>query len=125
MLDIHYIKNHKEEVIKRLEQRGFSPAVDHVTSLLREGETLNKTIAVLEKIYTLLKEKTKEVQAHTAAGASQTAVQVKEKVRELKKEQQKLETTLEHSKKAVETYLLALPNLPHQEVPIGKGDADK
>lgn len=119
MLDIKYIRDHSEEVIKRLKTRGFD-AQSTIEQLLdfdaekRKAETDQQTY---------------RSQANTAAKSigklianKQDPAEAKNEVKQLKQQIQELETVISNSSKAQQELLLSIPNLPYAECPIGSDE---
>ncbi|MFA5062044.1 MAG: serine--tRNA ligase [Patescibacteria group bacterium] len=110
MLDIRFIKEHKEEVKKNCANRNVKIDID---KLLQLDETRRKILKQVEDLRALRNAKSK---------GKPTAEEIK-KMREVGEEIKNLETELEKAVTAYQNLLLAVPNLTHPDSPIG-GEGD-
>jgi len=119
MLDLKYVRNHSDEVRKKIEQRGSKVDWDNFLELdaswrelLRKVENLRyqKNI-VSEKIAQLKKEK-------------KDASQEIENMRALSQQIKELDNRLQDKDAALKETMLMLPNIPHSSVVIGKSSED-
>ncbi len=123
MLQVNFIRENKEEVIKGLKLRNWDDTqiVDQVIQLddtrkrvqfdldntLAESNTLSKQIGELFK-----------------QGKAQEASQLKEQTTDLKETTKKLQDSLKETKNQLDQLLYQIPNVPHELVKPGKSDED-
>lgn len=110
MLDIRFIKEHKEEVKKNCANRNVKVDID---KLLQLDETRRKILKQVEDLRALRNAKSK---------GKPTAEEIK-KMRGVGEEIKNLEAELEKAVTAYQELLLAVPNLTHPDSPIG-GEGD-
>ncbi len=119
MLEARYIREHLEEVKTRLASRGQNLSLDRFVAIdaerrmaLREWESLRAT----------QKRVSDEVSQKKRDGQDVTDL-----VAEMKKVSQELKALddiVQEKEKALQEFLLLIPNLPHSSVPIGKDSSD-
>ena len=119
MLEAKYIREHLDEVRERLALRGEAVNLDQF--LLIDGER-RKTIQEWERLRALQKKVSDEVSRKKKDGEDAS-----ELIKEMKKVSQELkglDTIIEEKEKALQDFLLVVPNLPHPSVPAGKDSSD-
>ncbi|MBM4128587.1 MAG: serine--tRNA ligase, partial [Nitrospira sp.] len=119
MLDPRFVREHPEKVIKSLEHRGYDKGViesflkiEERRALLLEVERLRQERNELSEKIALLKQKGADVSSE-ATRAKTVSDSIKLKEERLKK--------LDDETKA---FLLTIPNIPHESVPIGKDETE-
>jgi len=119
MLDIKLLRNNFEEVEKALADRNedfdlslFKVLDDKRRALLGEVEVKKAEQNKVSKLIPQMKK----------AGEDTTAVMAE--MKELAAEIKDLDTQVAEADKALNDYMLTLPNIPHPSVPKGKTDAD-
>ena len=123
MLQVAFIRDHKEEVITKLKKRNIDPTtmVNEVISLdeaRRSLQTkLDNTKAESNKL-------SKEIGMLFKSGEAQKANLLKEKTTQLKEETKDLEQELNLKTDALKEVLYKIPNVPHTSVPNGNSDED-
>ncbi|MCF8218997.1 MAG: serine--tRNA ligase [Bacteroidales bacterium] len=123
MLQIQYLRDHKDEIIKRLAVKNFKDTaiIDQVLELdqqRRETQRqLDDTLAESKKsakaIGQLMKENKKD-----------EADKAKEKTTELKQKSKELQERLNDITNKQQKLLLDIPNVPHESVPAGNSEDD-
>ena len=119
MLEAKYIRDHLEEVRERLARRG--QAVNLEEFVRTDGER-RKTIQEWENRRALQKKVSDDVSRRKREGKD-----VSELIAESKKLSEELKTLndlVEKTEKALQDFLLIVPNLPHPSVPSGKDSSD-
>lgn len=119
MLDLKRIREHTEEIERRLQSRDASISLAHFRELdkrrrniIREVEGLkNKRNKVSEEIGKLRRE------GETADGKVTEMREVSARIKELDK-------ALKETQAGLEEILMNLPNTPHESVPMGETDDD-
>lgn len=119
MLQVSFIKAHKDLVIKGLKKKHFKE-IEIVDTLL-ENDTLRKKLqAEIEELQARINATSKETGKLLAAGKKDEADNNKEAVAALKNALEPLNDKLAAAEKQLNDQLVSLPNLPHESVPEGK-----
>ncbi|OGP76694.1 MAG: serine--tRNA ligase [Deltaproteobacteria bacterium RBG_16_49_23] len=119
MLEAKYIRDHLEEVRERLSLRGQAISLDQFVTI--DGER-RKALQEWEKLRALQKKVSDEVSRKKREGedASGLISEMKRVSQELKE----LDGIVQEKEKALQEFLLMIPNLPHSSVPVGKDSSD-
>jgi seryl-tRNA synthetase len=120
MLDVKFIRENIELVKEKLEQRGSKINLDEIISLdKRRREIVQETERLRfernqasDKIASMKKQK-QEVPPEVFSALKETSNKIKE-----------LEEELKTVEPRINDFLLIIPNLPHESVPIGHGSDD-
>ena len=119
MLDLKFIKNNLEDVQKGMEKRratiNFTLLFDHDDrrkALLLEIEELRRKRNLVSDDIAKLKK------------SGQDALVLIEEMRQVSDTVKKLDKALSTTEDAIYNFLIALPNIPHKDVPIGKDDTE-
>lgn len=124
MLQLTYIRDNKEEVLKRLAVKNFKDAESIINSVMeldtqrkatqKQGDDTKAEANVLAKqIGDLMK-----------SGKKEDAELLKAKTAELKNSEKTLDEKLKSIEDQIHALLVTVPNLPHATVPLGKGAED-
>src|SRR5512136_2097525 len=119
MLDAKYIREHLDEVRERLSRRG--QAVNFDQFLLIDGER-RKTIQEWERLRALQKKVSDEVGKRKREG--QAASELIAEMKKVSQDIKDLDKVVEEKEKALQEFLLVIPNLPHASVPQGKDSSE-
>ena len=119
MLEAKYIREHLDEVRGRLALRGQTIDLDRF--VLIDGER-RKTIQEWERLRALQKKVSDEVSRKKKEG--QDASGLIEEMKKVSQELKGLDSIVEEKEKALQDFLLVVPNLPHSSVPAGKDSSD-
>jgi seryl-tRNA synthetase len=119
MLDIKFVRENPEKVKEALEKRGAGVSLDDFLgdeeerrSILKEAEELrNKRNVVSEEIGRLKRQK------QDVESLMEEMKGVAEKIKELDKKMDRFE-------KIAENFLLNIPNIPHETVPVGRNETE-
>ena len=119
MLDAKYIREHIDEVRERLGLRGQAFSLDQF--VLIDGER-RKAIQEWERLRALQKKVSDEVSKRKKEGtdASELISEMKKVSQELKE----LDAIVQEKEKALQDFLLMVPNLPHESVPKGTDSSE-
>ena len=119
MVDAKYIREHPDEVREKLALRGQTISLDQF--VLIDGER-RKTIQEWERLRALQKKVSDEVSKRKREGedASELIAEMKKVSQEMKE----WDRIVEEKEKALQEFLLVIPNLPHTSVPQGKDSSD-
>jgi len=119
MLEAKYIREHLDEVRERLALRGQTIDLDRF--VLIDGER-RKTIQEWERLRALQKKVSDDVSRKKREG--QDASGLIEEMKKVSQELKGLDIIIEEKEKALQDFLLVVPNLPHSSVPAGKDSSD-
>ncbi|MEI9475570.1 MAG: serine--tRNA ligase [Deltaproteobacteria bacterium] len=119
MLDAKFIREHLEEVRDRIALRG--QAVNFDQFLLIDGER-RKNLQEWEKLRALQKKVSDEVSKKKKEG--QEASELIAEMKKVSQEMKELDVIVQEKEKALQDFLLTVPNLPHSSVPVGKDSSD-
>ena len=121
MLDLAFVRDHLAFVEQKLRERGINPEevlkdfhqIDHerraaITQLERLKEQRNH---LTEEIARLKK-------------AKQDASEQIEKTKQMREQLPPLEKQVEEAESRLRAILTTIPNIPHESVPLGKGEDD-
>ena len=119
MLDIKLLRNNFEEVRKALENRNedfdlslFKDLDENRRAILQEVEVMKAEQNKVSKLIPALKKEGKDASAYL------------EEMKELSSKIKELDAKASEAQKALDDYMLTLPNIPNPAVPMGKTDAD-
>jgi seryl-tRNA synthetase len=121
MLDLKFVREHQEEVEQGLRNRGQAISLDEFRR--REAER-RQFLTRLEELRHERNNLSKEVGALMQAGKRDEAQPLRDRVTAINDESKNLEAQTEAQDSWVRNFLLHLPNLPHESVPIGAGSDD-
>jgi seryl-tRNA synthetase len=119
MLEAKYIREHLDEVRKRLALRGQAINLDQF--VLIDGER-RKAIQEWERLRALQKKVSDEVSKKKREG--QDASDLIEEMKKVSRDLKGLDGIIEEKEMALQDFLLTVPNLPHASVPVGKDSLD-
>ncbi len=124
MLQVAYIKEHKEAVLKGLAVRNFKEAETIINKVLKVDDNRKKTQVNLDGILAESNSISKEIGSLFKAGETQKATILKEKTGQLKEQSKILNEQLSSIQKELAELLYQIPNIPHSSVPSGSTDED-
>jgi seryl-tRNA synthetase len=119
MLEAKYIREHLDEVRERLALRGQAVNLDQF--VLIDGER-RKTIQEWERLRALQKKVSDEVSKKKREG--QDVSELIEEMKNVSRDLKALDGVVEEKEKALQDFLLTIPNLAHASVPAGKDSSD-
>jgi len=114
MLDAKYIREHIDEVQEKLSRRGQSLSLDQFVMIDSERR---KAIQEWEKLRALQKKVSDEVSKRKKDGTD--ASELISEMKKVSQEMKDLDRIAEEKEKALQEFLLVIPNLPHNSVPKG------
>jgi seryl-tRNA synthetase len=123
MLQIGFIRDNKEEVIRRLAVKNFK-AEDIISKITTLDEKRRDTQKKLDDSLAEAKIAAKEIGGLYQKGITSEANALKEKTAELKAFTRDLSIQLDDITNQMNDLLVQLPNLPHPSVPPGHSAAD-
>jgi len=124
MLQVQFIREHKEVVLKGLAKRNFSDAEAIIEQVLKTDESRRATQVSLDNILAESNKISKEIGAFFKSGEVQKAQLLKEKTGQLKEQSKGLSEQLNKDVTTLQTLLFQIPNIPHASVKAGNSEAD-
>jgi len=121
MLDLKFVREHQEEVEQALKNRGQEISLEEFRR--REAER-RQFLTRLEELRHERNTLSKEVGALMQAGKRDEAQPLRDRVTAINDESKNLEAQTEAQDTWVRDFLLQMPNLPHESVPIGASSDD-
>jgi seryl-tRNA synthetase len=119
MLDAKYIREHIDEVRERLNRRGQNLSLDQFALIDSERR---KAIQEWERLRALQKKVSDEVSKRKREGTD--ASELISEMRKVSQEVKDLDRVVEEKERALQDFLLIIPNLPHPSVPKGTDSSE-
>ena len=123
MLQVPYIRNHKEEVITKLAVKNFD-AKDIIDEIIALDEKRRKTQAELDDTLAESNKLSKEIGMLYKSGKVDEANAKKAETADLKEKSQELSQVLSSTENELKELLVQIPNIPHESVPTGNSEED-
>ena len=123
MISIQKIREHKDEVIKRLAIKNFD-AASTISEVLEIDEARRTTQQELDGLLNEANQLAKQVGELMKSGKKAEADEVKSKSSALKETSKKLSEQLSSLEKQQQDLIVRLPNIPSEKVPPGKTPED-
>jgi seryl-tRNA synthetase len=122
MLDLNYVRDNFERVRTALKARGFSPeALDDFG--LTDAER-RRLIGDTDQLNAQRNAASREIGILIKEGKKDEANARRQQVNELKQRMAELETARDEAESRMRELLTTVPNVPHESVPVGKGEAE-
>jgi len=125
MLQVNFIREAKEQVLKGLKKRSFS--ADDLTiidRILQLDDTRKETQQELDETLAQSNQLSREIGNYYKQGKKEEAEQLKEQVSTLKETSKTLQEKLNIVENDLTEQLLQVPNIPHPSVPAGNSEED-
>ncbi|MFM6954737.1 MAG: serine--tRNA ligase [Sphingobacteriaceae bacterium] len=119
MLQVTYIREHKEEVLKGLAVKNFKQP-ELVEEVLKLDEQRRQTQTQLDSLLAEGNAAAKQIGDLMRQGKKDEAEAIKAQSSGSKEAQKNLSDQLEGLEQEILSHLLVIPNLPHSSVPLGK-----
>lgn len=121
MLQVPFIREHRDEVIKRLAKRNIEPTkmIDEVIAFDEERRRLQTQ---LDNVLAESNSISKDIGNLFKSGETQKANLLKEKTGQLKEESKVLGEQLNEKVEALDQLLYKIPNVPNELVPFGNSE---
>ena len=123
MLQIKYLRENKEAVLKALEKRNFKE-VELIDDLLNLDETRRKTQTELDHQLAEANSLAKEIGQLFKNGEADKAQTLKDRSAQLKSSSKELQELLQDTEKKMTGMRYQIPNVPKDIVPSGTSDED-
>jgi len=122
MLSRQYVREHPDEVRMALETKGVTD-VD-LDEILRIDEEWRELKAEGDTLRHQRNEVSSQIGEYKREGEEEKAEQAIERSSELKEELQAVQDRADELEAKLEARLLAVPNVPHESVPVGEDESD-
>ena len=122
MIDLKLLEKNFEEISKKLKSRGVEEKIlKEVKTLFEEKKKIKKELEeLLNKRNTL----SKQIGSLFKEGKQEEAIKLKEEVNKLKENIKQKEELLKKIEENLKQKALIIPNIPDEDVPIGKDEND-
>lgn len=124
MLQLNFIRENKDYVIKRLKVKHFKNVEQVIEDLLEADNTRRSVQTESDKIKAESNAIAKQIGMLYKQGKSDEAEALKAKTSEYKNKEKQLSEQLSESEEKIKALLLSIPNLPNKDVPEGFGAED-
>ncbi|MDY6819743.1 MAG: serine--tRNA ligase [Halobacteriales archaeon] len=123
MLSRDYIREHTDEVRRAIETKGLEGQVD-LDRILEIDEEWRELKARGDDLRHERNEISSQIGELKQEGSDEEAQEAIERSQELKAEIESIEERADELESELESALLELPNVPHEEVPVGEDESD-
>jgi len=124
MLQVQFIRDHKETVLAGLAKRNFANAESIVEQVLSTDENRRATQVALDTVLAESNTLSKQIGGLFKSGEVQKANILKEKTSKLKDESKALTEKLTGLSEELQQLLYQIPNVPHASVKAGSSEDD-
>ena len=120
MHDINKIRENKDLFLSGWKKRGLEIDIDKILNIDRD---LRKSITSLQELQTKRNDISKLIGKAKKEGDNTKADELSKEVQEFKKLMQELEESKANLSDKLNEYLSSLPNIPHDDVPVGQDES--
>ena len=120
MHDINKIRENKDLFLSGWKKRGLEIDIDKILNIDRD---LRKSITSLQELQTKRNDISKLIGKAKKEGHNTKADELSKEVQEFKKLMQELEESKANLSDKLNEYLSSLPNIPHEDVPVGQDES--
>ncbi|MFD2566999.1 serine--tRNA ligase [Pseudotenacibaculum haliotis] len=124
MLQVQFIRDHKQTVLDGLAKRNFADAEKIIDQVLSTDDARRKAQVSLDNVLAESNKLSKEIGMLFKSGEVQKANLVKEKTTQLKEQREVLAQQKSAAEEELKELLYQIPNVPHPSVPVGNTDED-
>ncbi len=124
MLQVQFIRDHKQTVLDGLAKRNFADAEKIIDQVLSTDDARRKAQVSLDNVLAESNKLSKEIGMLFKSGEVQKANLVKEKTTQLKEQREVLAQQKSAAEEELKELLYQIPNVPHPSVPEGNTDED-
>lgn len=124
MLQVQFIRDHKQTVLDGLAKRNFANAEGVIKQVLTADENRRATQVALDSTLAESNKISKEIGNLYKTGQAQKANLLKEKTGQLKEKTKELSEKLTTYADELQTLLYQIPNVPHTSVKAGTSEED-
>jgi len=119
MLEIKFIRENRELVIKALKDRGNNLSLK---SILEVDSQRRKLIREVEELRNLRNHLSEKIGRQKKEGKDST--KLISQIKEVNSKIKEIDNNLTKEKESLNNYLLSIPNIPHPSVPVGKNETE-
>jgi seryl-tRNA synthetase len=123
MLDINFIRDNKEIVLKGMKDKGESD-LSLVDRVLEVDETWRSLVTKVDNLRAESNQKAKTIGELMSQGKKDEAREIIEATSKSKNEIKSLEEELDEFSRKRDELLLRIPNIPHDSVPVGSAEEE-
>ncbi len=124
MLQLTYIRDNKEDVLKRLAIKNFKDAETIINSVIELDNNRKMAQRQADDVKAEANSIARQIGEMMKAGKKEEAEALKAKTAELKLNEKKFDESLRHIEEDIHKLLVTVPNLPNLNVPPGKTPED-
>ena len=124
MLDIKLIRKNPEIVKADLQKRGDDEKLQWLDDLVQKDKEYRELLSEVEKLRSQRNTVTKEIAEAMKSGNKEKAEEAKKIAAEIPDKIKYAEQNMERIQEKVRFYLMRLPNVLHESVPVGKDEND-
>ena len=124
MLQLQYIKDHRDEVIARLKIKNVQDVENRIDNIIKLDEQRRALQAKADSVKAEQNRIAKEIGTLMKQGKREEAEAAKAQTSALKAEEKELGEQQAAVGSQLDEMLISLPNAPHPSVPVGKSEAD-
>ena len=120
MLQINFIREHKEEVLKRLAIKNFKDAESIIAHAIHIDAERRQTQKESDDVKAEANALAKQIGELMKSGKKEEAETIKARTAELKLKEKQIDAFLKAKEEEIHALLVQVPNLPSLTVPVGK-----
>ncbi|MEO8760006.1 MAG: aminoacyl--tRNA ligase-related protein, partial [Bacteroidia bacterium] len=120
MLQINFIRENKEEVLKRLAIKNFKDAEPIITNAINIDAERRNAQKESDEVKAEANALAKQVGELMKSGKKEEAETIKAKTADLKLKEKQIDEVLKAKEEEIHNLLVQVPNLPNTTVPLGK-----
>jgi seryl-tRNA synthetase len=124
MLQLNYIREHKDEVLKRLAIKNFKDAETIINKVIGLDTVRRNTQKESDAVKAESNQLAKQIGELMKSGKREEAEKIKAHTAELKQKEKQLDDLLKNTEEDIHKQLVQVPNLPSDKVPAGKTPED-
>jgi seryl-tRNA synthetase len=124
MLQLNYIRENKEDVLKRLKIKNFNQAEEVINQVIELDNQRKSSQKQADDVKAEANSLAKQIGELMKSGQKDQAETLKAKTAELKQSEKQLDEALKTIELEIQKILVTVPNTPNVSVPIGKTPED-
>lgn len=124
MLQLAYIRENKEDVLKRLNIKNFKDAEAIINKVIDLDNNRKATQKQADDVKAEANGLAKQIGELMKSGKREEAESLKAKTADLKQNEKQFDESLKGIEQEIQTLLVTVPNLPNLTVPVGKTPED-
>lgn len=124
MLQLNYIRENKDEVLKRLSVKNFKEAENIINHVVQLDVSRRNTQKETDTVKAEANQLAKQIGELMKSGKKEEAESIKSKTSDLKLKEKQLDDMLKSIEDEMHSLLVQVPNLPSEKVPAGKTPED-